>query len=335
MTVADTSRKIRVGIVGGAGVLGEETLRVLALREIPVSSLKLFESDDRIGSEIEFGNSSLPVDTLSDGAMDELDVVIFAGPPEVSAQWLPVANELGLKTLDYSEPPRAGAAQVPAIGVVRETEGTIRVPSSSATILSVVIAPLQKHGYKIERLRVTGMLSVSEAGRTGIKVLSDETRQLLTMQAVDEIAYGGRLAFNVVAGAFTQAVIDPEQRAVSELSELLRLDKVRIAVMFSFVPVFFGHTYAVEIETTPRLTPEKAAAIFEEEDLLEVSGTGPEAGRAPMASQFAGNDEIGVGRFKASPTGLQFWVAADNIRTVARNAVQLLERALGLETSVN
>ncbi len=313
-------QRFRIGIVGAGGVLGEEIVRTLFLREFPVETLKLFESDARLGAEIEFGTTDLPVETLSDSSLDALDAVVFAAPPEVSAQWVPVARELGLKVIDLAAAPGKGENASPSM------DNPVPVPSAGALVLEPVLKALQSAGVRIERVRISGFLSVSEAGRAGISALSDGTRALLAMSPVEDSAFGQRLAFNVVPDA-AQGLDD---RVAQELAELIGIDRIRVSVMQAFVPVFFGHTYSIEVETSPRVPVERAFQVMNETDELELVCTRPEDPVPPTVARFAGTDEIGVGKLQTGPSGLQFWVAADNVRAVARRAVFLLEQLCGV-----
>ncbi|MCW5828842.1 MAG: hypothetical protein KIT79_05955 [Deltaproteobacteria bacterium] len=335
--MAATSRgPFRIGIAGAAGVLAEELLRTLVTREFPVARLRLFESDDRLGSDMGFGSSILPMETLSDETLESLDIIVFAGPASVTEEWGAQAAESGLAVLDFSTPPRPGTVRVSQLGGRVPAGAPVQVPSATAAILALVIAPLQQAGFRIERLRVAASLSLSEAGREGIEALSGETRQLLAMETPEANArYRGRLAFNVVPGAQMPGAADPEKRAADELAELIGVERARVSVMSSFVPVFYGNTYAVELETTPRLDPAELGDLLEAAGRVEICDEGGDRLLPPLASEFVGREEFGVGRIRATGTGIQFWVAADNVRVVADNGIRLLEQLLGLETTEN
>ncbi len=327
--------KFRIGVVGAKGVLGEEILRTFVLREFPVASFRLFEPEDHLGEKLEVenpetGEEDIPVSVLSDSALDDLDIVVFAAGPDITRQWGGLAAQLGLKILDLSDPPVRGGTRVASLEKSVLAEGPLRIPCSSATILSMAISPILRQGVRVERMRIVGLLSASEAGRRGIETLSKETRDLLNFQVADEYPFDSRIAFNIIPGCVVDA--DHENRTSAELAELLEVEPARVSVMLASAPVFFGNTYAVELDTIPRLSPERIRQILAEESTIELSGNGPGNDVPPQISAFAGTDEIGVGRIRSSPSGVQFWVAADNVRAVARNAVQLLELALGLES---
>jgi aspartate-semialdehyde dehydrogenase len=335
-------RPFKVAVVGATGVVGRETLSILAERGFPVSEVVPLASARSAGEKVDFGEDELVVEEVGEGSFDGVEVAFFAAGGSVSKQWIPVATAAGAVCIDKS----SGFRMDPEVPLVVPTvngealagydqKRVIATPNCSTIQLVQALAPLHR-AAGLKRVVVCTYQAVSGAGREGVDELDHQVRDLFNMRDVrSQEVFGQRIAFNVLPcipgkDAFTgdDGATTEEQKMIDEPRKILGLPDLKVGVTCVRVPVFSAHSEAVHVELEKPLSPEEARALFEAEPDVAVIDD-PAQHSYPTPQDAAGGDDTLVGRIRRDPSvenGLAFWVVSDNLRTgAALNAVRIAE----------
>jgi aspartate-semialdehyde dehydrogenase len=327
---------LSVGIVGVAGLVGQELLELLEARQLPVGKVRLFGSMRTAGAELELGDGRTErIELLQQDSFTDLDLAFFTSGPRVAGEFAPAAVNSGASVIDLSSRFRLDPAvplvvpevNAAAIRDAREA-GIIASPSATAIGLSVALAPLRE-AAGLRRVVVATYQGTAGAGRAAVNQLSREALDLLAGRGTRRARVRPR-AFNCLpqigaiepGGATTH-----ELHAIEEVRKVLEHPTLPISITAVRVPTFFGYGMAVTCETEEPLSPEAAADVLRQGRGLIVHD---EPGSAyPTPVEVVGSDATHVGRIRtdaAVENGLAFWVSLDNVRKGgALNAVELAE----------
>jgi len=340
-----TSRPLTLAVVGATGTVGRTVLDVLDDLDMPLRSLRAFASPRSAGTTLSFRGDDVRVEGLRAGAFQGCDVAIFCAGPEVAREWAPRAWAEGCAAVDDS-PAFRTEPDVPLVVPELNPEalagfrarGIVSNPSTNVTALALAVAPLRAAGLR--RLVVATYQSVSGAGQRGVEELEKQARDLLNLREPDPAArFPHRIAFNVVpqVGAFVEGgATEEEEKLVRETRKVLGEPDLRVAATCVRVPVFFGHSLAVNVETKGPLGAEAAREALRKAPGVKVLDD--PAGRVyPMPMLVAHEDAVLVGRIRADASvehGLALFLSVENTRKgAATNAIQiarlLAERHLG------
>ncbi|PIR20178.1 MAG: aspartate-semialdehyde dehydrogenase [Deltaproteobacteria bacterium CG11_big_fil_rev_8_21_14_0_20_47_16] len=331
---------LTVAVVGATGLVGEEMIRVLEERKFPVAKLVPLASERSSGKSVEFNGKTWDVQTLSKDSFKGVDVALFSAGGNVSADFCPVAAAAGAVAIDNSSAFRM-EADIPL--VVPEVNPQtlnklperriIANPNCSTIQLVVVLKPIHD-AAKIKRVVVSTYQSVSGAGKEAIEELSCSTRALYAGEDLEPRVFAHRIAFNCLPhiDVFTEDGYTKEEiKMIKETNKIMGDDSIKVSATAVRVPVYFGHSESVNIETEKPMSAETAREFLERAPGVVVLDD-PGEKIYPLASECAGRDEVFVGRIRNDPTvahGLNCWIVADNIRKgAATNAVQIAELLL-------
>lgn len=326
-----------VALVGATSAVGRDLLERLAERQVPLARLSLLLAgvDDR---QLPDGPEGVPakVDLVSAEAFQGLDVAVFCEDAGLARRYGPVAAAAGATTIDLTGATLddAGATLVaPGItppSAIAASGRRLVLPLPGASALAAVLAPLHA-AAGLERVVISVYEAAATAGQAGLDELLDQVRALLTQQDMPSAQFPDQLAFNVIpqTGPFTaDGDTEPERRLAVSLRRLLGAPDLRVAVTVARVPAFHGTSAAVNVELRRPLSPEDARARLSAAPGVEVVDA-PAEGRYPLGIDAAGQDFVLVGRIRADrsvPSGLAFWLAADDIRRGgAVAAVEVIE----------
>lgn len=326
-----------VAVAGATGAVGNEMLQILEEQEFPVASLKLLASSRSVGKTLDFRGESLHVKELREDSFEGVDIALFSAGAAASRQFAPAAAESGCVVIDNSSSWRMDP-EVPlvvpevnphAIADYRN-KGIIANPNCSTIQMVVVLKPIYD-AAGIERVVVSTYQAVSGTGKNAIEELTEQTKNLLTFQAVTAEVYPHRIAFNCFPhiGSFLEnGYTEEEMKMVHETHKIMEAPNIRLSATTVRIPVFYGHSEAVNIQTERKLSAKEARVLLFQAPGIRVMDN-PDERIYPMPSEAAGINETLVGRIREDisiENGLDLWIVADNIRKgAALNTVQIAE----------
>ena len=325
----------KVGILGATGAVGEQMRIVLAERKFPISELRLFGSARSAGKVINYEGQDIVVQEASLEAFKGLDLLLGAADNPVAKQFLPEAAKMGIHVVDNSSAWRMDERcplVVPEVNpeALEGHNGIIANPNCSTIQMVVALKPLHDVAG-IRRVVVSTYQAVSGSGQKGISELETQVRQMFNLKEPEVNVYPHRIAFNCIPHIDVFLENDytkEEMKMVHETVKIMRDPNVKVTATCVRVPVFYGHSESVNIETERKLSAKEARAILAQAPGVQVYDN-PSEKMYPLAVDAAGEDATYVGRIREDdtiPNGLNMWIVADNIRKgAALNAVQIAE----------
>lgn len=330
------SKLWNVAVVGATGAIGSQMVECLEERNFPVGEIRLLATGSSAGEILEFNGKSVAVEELTPQSFQGIDIAFFAAGVACAEEFCPLAAKGGAVCIDNSSAwgmDKEVPLVVPEVnahalkGYTRK--GIIANPTGATIQLVVALKPLHDvAGTK--RLVLSTYQAVSGTGRRAIKELQVQSGELLNGRPAKEEVYPHRIAFNCLPqiGSFCDnGYTDLELRIAQETAKIMEAE-IKSSVTCVRVPVFYGHSESINLETERKLTAEKARELLAGAAGVELVDD-PAEGDYPMAMDAAGQDLVQVGRIREDDTienGLNLWVVADNIRKgAATNAVQIAE----------
>ena len=335
--MSTAERRFTVAVVGATGAVGETMLAILAERQFPVGKLVALASERSAGGDVEFAGRKVDVQDLATFDPAGVDIALFSAGGSVSKEYAPKFAAAGAVVIDnssafrYDDDVPLVVSEVNPEAAKDRPRGIIANPNCSTMQMLVALAPIHRKAG-IERINVATYQSVSGAGRSALEELGRQTGALLNFQDADPQRFPVQIAFNLIPqiddfldNGFTKE----EMKLVWETRKILGDDSIQVNPTAVRVPVFFGHSEAVAIETKKKVTPEAARALLERSPGVEVVDERRPGGYPTPVTHASGNDPVYVGRIRedlSHPRGLNLWIVSDNIRKgAALNAVQLAE----------
>jgi aspartate-semialdehyde dehydrogenase len=326
----------KVAVVGATGNVGREMLDILAERAFPADEVVALASRRSQGVEISFGDKTLKAKTLDTYDFSDVDLCLMSAGGEVSKEWSPRIAAKGAIVIDNSSAWRYDAdvpLVVPEVNAeaVRgvKKKGIIANPNCSTAQLVVALKPLHDHA-KIKRVVVATYQSVSGAGKDGMDELDRQTKALYSLQEVEEKKFPKRIAFNLIPhiDVFMEDGFTKEEWKMMVETKKILDPKIKLTATCVRVPVFIGHSEAVNVEFENPISAEEAQAILRSAPGVVVIDK-REPGGYITPHEAAGEDATYVSRIREDITvenGLAFWCVSDNLRKgAALNAVQIAE----------
>src|SRR5882757_6801026 len=326
----------KVAVAGATGNVGHEMLSILAERQFPVSEVVALASPASIGREVSFGDKTLKCKALEHYDFSDTDICLMSAGGAVSKEYSPKIGARGCVVIDNSSAwrmdpdvplvvPEVNAAAAKGFG----KKNIIANPNCSTAQLVVALKPLHDFA-KIKRVVVSTYQSVSGAGKDAMEELFRQTRAVFVADAIEVSEFTKQIAFNVIPHIdvfLDSGVTKEEWKMVVETQKILDPD-IQVTATCVRVPVFVGHSEAVNIEFEKPVTAEKArAALRAAPGVLVVDKR--EDGGYVTPIECAGEDATFVSRIRKDPTvenGLNLWIVSDNLRKgAALNAVQIAE----------
>ncbi|VAW00755.1 Aspartate-semialdehyde dehydrogenase [hydrothermal vent metagenome] len=332
---------INVAIIGATGNVGREMLSILAERLFPVAKVHVLASRKSLGREVSFGDKTLKCENIETFDFSKVGLVLMATNGEMAKQWAPRIARDGALVIDNSSAFRM-ADKVPLIvpevnpdAILGAKERNIVANPNCSTIqLMVALKPIHD-AVGIKRVNVSTYQSTSGAGKDAMDELWNQTRALFVTDPVEPVAFPKRIAFNVIPQV--DVFLDDgsgdtreEQKMVQETGKILD-PAIKVNVTCVRVPVFVGHSEAVNIELAKAMSADEARSLLRESPGLMVIDKHEDGGYVTPV-EIAGEFAVYVSRIRQDNTvkhGLNMWVVADNLRKgAALNAVQIAELAL-------
>ena len=331
------SNQYKVAVVGATGAVGETMLAILAERRFPVGELVALASERSAGGHVDFRDDEVLVQDLATFDPASVDIALFSAGGSVSKEYAPKFASAGAVVIDnsstfrYDDDVPLVVSEVNPEQARNRPRGIIANPNCSTMQLMVALAPIHR-AYGIERINVATYQSASGAGRSGMEELGKQTAALLSFQDITPAKFPVQIAFNLIPqiddfqdNGFTKE----EMKLVWETRKILGDERIGVNPTVVRVPVFYGHSEAVHIETREKVTVDAARALLAAAPGVKVVDERKPGGYPTPVTHASGTDPVYVGRIRedlSHPRGLDMWVVADNIRKgAALNAVQIAE----------
>ncbi len=336
---------MRVGLFGATGQVGGVMLKILEERSFPLDELRLFASARSAGRRLPFGGDEVLVEDAATASVAGLDIALFSAGAKASRALAPRVAATGATVIDNSSAWRMDpevplvVADVNAHALASIPKGIVANPNCTTMVAMPVLKPLDLEAG-LRSMVVSTYQAVSGAGLAGVAELEEQVQKVAGSAAAlthDGAAvdfppaskFPRSIAFNVIpqAGSFVddgQDETDEDQKLRNESRKILELPQLLVSVLCVRVPVFTGHSMAVNATFERPLTPARAREIL-------ATAAGVALSHVPTPLEVAGGDVTLVGRFRHDPTvpegrGLALFLSGDNLRKgAALNAIQIAE----------
>jgi aspartate-semialdehyde dehydrogenase len=330
-----SGKKFNVAVAGATGAVGNQMIRCLEEADFPVQSVKFLASARSVGRQLRFKGDPIAVEELKEGSFKGVDIALFSAGGATSERYAPCAAKDGCVVVDNSSAWRMDP-DVPLVvpevnphAVAQYTKkGIIANPNCSTIQMVVALDPIRKK-FGLKRIVVSTYQAVSGTGKKAIDELFDQTRALINFLECENKIYPHRIAFNCLPHIdvfLENGYTKEEMKMVNETHKIFEDDSIGVTATTVRVPVFFGHSESVNVETREAVSVQEAKLVLENAPGIRVVDD-PANNRYPLATDAAGQDLTLVGRIRKDESianGLNMWIVADNIRKgAATNAVQI------------
>jgi aspartate-semialdehyde dehydrogenase len=330
-------KKFSIAVAGATGAVGNQMIRCLEEANFPVRSVKFLASSRSVGRSLRFKGDPVEVGELKEDSFKGVDIALFSAGGGTSQRFAPLAAKDGCVVVDNSSAWRMDP-EVPLVvpevnphAIAQYTQkGIIANPNCSTIQMVVVLHPIHKK-YRIKRIVVSTYQAVSGTGKKAIDELFDQTRAMINFLDFETRVYPHRIAFNCLPHIdifLDNGYTKEEMKMVNETRKIMEDDAIAVTATTVRVPVFFGHSESVNIETKDPVVADDVKALLQNAPGVKVMDD-PGKNLYPLATDAAGQDLTLVGRIRQDESianGINMWIVADNIRKgAATNAVQIAQ----------
>ena len=326
-----------VAVVGATGAVGQTMLAILQERRFPVGTLHVLASERSAGEQIEYDGRKITAQDLAAFDPVGVDFALFSAGGSISKEYAPKFAAAGAIVIDNSSAFRMDA-DVPLVVSEVNPEaldsiprGIVANPNCSTMQMLVALAPIHR-AVGISRINVATYQSVSGAGRSALEELGRQTANILSFKDPDPKRFPVQIAFNLIPHIddfLDNGYTKEEMKLVWETRKILGDDRIQVNPTAVRVPVFYGHSEAVHVETRAKISAEAARSLLEKSPGVTVDDDRAPGGYPTPVTHASGTDAVYVGRIRediSCDNGLNLWVVSDNIRKgAALNAVQIAE----------
>jgi aspartate-semialdehyde dehydrogenase len=326
-----------VAVVGATGAVGRQMVACLEERRFPVHRLIPLASEKSLGKNLTFLDKEIPVEELTRDSFAGVEIALFSAGGSISKEYAPIAAAAGAVVVDNSSAWRMDP-EIPLVvpevnpGDIAQysRHGIIANPNCSTIQMVVVLKPLHD-AARIKRVVVSTYQAVSGTGQKAVEELAQQVRALFNNQELVKKVYPHRIAFNCLPhiDVFQEnGYTKEEMKMVNETLKILGDSTIQVTATTVRVPVFYGHSESVNVETHRKLSVAEARELLAAAPGVKVVDD-PLKNQYPMPLDATGQDLTLVGRIREDfsiENGLNLWVVADNIRKgAATNTVQIAE----------
>ena len=332
------SNQYDVAVVGATGAVGEVIIKILEDRDFPVRNLYLLASSRSAGKSVMFNGSAVKVTDLAEFDFSQVQIGLFSAGSSISAKYAPIAADAGCVVIDNTSHFRQEddvPLVVPEVNIealaLYSARNIIANPNCSTIQMLVALKPIYD-AVGIERINVATYQAVSGTGKEAVEELAGQTAKLLNGQSIESNVYSKQIAFNVIPHIDTfqdNGYTREEMKMIWETQKIFDDPAIQVNPTCARVPVFFGHSEAVHIETVDKISAEEARALLDNAPGVSVVDERVDGGYPSPVCEAAGSDPVYVGRIRediSHPKGLNLWIVSDNVRKgAALNSVQIAE----------
>ena len=334
-----SDRQWNVAVLGATGLVGDTMIKVLEERKFLVKQLFPLASNRSLGKDVEFNGKKIPVIDVETFDFAQADIGLFSAGGEVSRLYAPKAAAAGCVVIDntsefrYDDDIPLVVPEVNPEAIKQFTQRRIIANPNCSTIQMLVALKPLHDAARIERINVATYQSVSGAGKEAVDELAEQTVALMSGKGpLKPKVVAAQIAFNVVPqidkfqdNGYTKE----EMKMFWETRKIFADPDIKVNATTVRVPVFFGHSEVVNIETARKLTVPEARKLLEAAPGVKVIDTRKPGGYPTAAVEAANDDRVFVGRIRediSHERGLNLWIVSDNIRKgAATNSVQIAE----------
>ena len=332
------SKKYDVAIVGATGAVGETLISSLDQRNFPINNLYPLASANSAGKKVRCQGKSWTVQDLASFDFSQVQIGLFSAGGHISEKYAPIATEAGCVVVDNTAHFRRDediplvVPEVNAHAIANYTKRNIIANPNCSTIQMLVALKPIYDAVGIKRINVATYQAVSGTGKAAITELTNQTTSLLNGNDVEIEVYPKQIAFNVIPhiDVFQEnGYTKEEMKMVWETQKILEDDNILVNPTAVRVPVLFGHSEALHIETKKKVTAAEARVLLEKAPGIKVIDEREDGGYATPFAEATNSDATFVSRIRediSHELGLNMWVVSDNIRKgAALNSIQIAE----------
>ena len=330
-----------VAVVGATGAVGEAMLKILAQRDFPVNELFPLASERSAGTTVMYKNKPVTVGNLAEFDFSRAQIGLFSAGGSVSAEFAPKAGEAGCIVIDntsyfrYDDDIPLVVPEVNAHKIAEyKTRNIIANPNCSTIQMLVALKPIHA-AAGIKRISVATYQAVSGTGKAAVEELAKQTAELLNGREAECEVYPRQIAFNAlphIDDFMDNGYTKEEMKMNWETRKIFGDDSIQVSATCVRIPVFFGHSEAVQIETHEPISEEKVRELLQQADGVTVIDERKDGGYPTAVNDSVGQDSVFVGRIRQDisfSNGVNLWVVADNVRKgAALNSVQIDEELI-------
>ena len=333
--------KYDIAVVGATGAVGEALLEILGERDFPVNNIYALASERSAGNTVMFRNKALIVQDLAEFDFSQVQIGLFSAGGSISAEFAPKAAASGCVVIDNTShfrydddiPLVIPEVNPDAIGQYKR-RNIIANPNCSTIQMLVALKPIYD-AVGIKRISVATYQAVSGTGKEAVSELAKQTGELLNGRVAETEVYPRQIAFNVlphIDNFMENGYTKEEMKMNWETRKIFADDSIQISATCVRVPVFYGHSEAIQIETGAAITDQEVRDLLEKAPGVTVMDKRTDGGYPTAVHESAGQDPVFVGRIRQDisfPNGLNLWVVADNVRKgAALNSIQIAEELI-------
>lgn len=327
-----------VAVVGATGAVGSAMLDILESRDFPVGQVYPLASRKSAGGSVVFKGRPLEVLNLDEFDFSRADIGLFSAGASVSRIYAPKAADAGCVIIDNTSefrydddiPLVVPEVNPEAIGEFKQ-RGIIANPNCSTIQMVVALKPVHDEA-EIERINVCTYQAVSGSGKQAMEELASQTAALLNGKKAETSVYPKQIAFNALPHIDVfqnNGYTKEEMKIVWETRKIMGDDSIRVNATAVRIPVFYGHSEAVHLETRRKIQADRVRELLHDAPGVEVLDEAVDGGYPTAVTDGADRDAVFVGRIRddiSHECGINMWIVADNVRKgAALNSVQIAE----------
>ena len=334
-------KKYNVAVIGATGAVGESMLDILNERKFPIDNIYALASERSEGKKVMLGNKPLTVTDLAKFDFNLADIGLFSAGGDTSAKYAPIAGESNCVVIDNTSHFRYDddiPLIIPEVNSCKlsgyKKRNIIANPNCSTIQMLVALKPIYD-AVGIERITVSTYQAVSGSGMAAVNELAKQTAELLNGRDAECEVYPRQIAFNALPHIdkfMDNGYTKEEMKMCWETRKIFGDESIDVSATCVRIPVFFGHSEAVQVETSDHISENEVRDLLGQAEGVTVIDERCDGGYPTAVHESAGNDSVFVGRIRQDislKNGLNLWVVSDNVRKgAALNSVQIAEELI-------
>ena len=334
-------KKYNVAIVGATGAVGEVMLEMLSARGFPVKEVYVLASERSEGKKVMFGSKPLSVTNLASFDFKDADIGLFSAGGDISAEYAPKAAASNCIVIDNTSHFRYEndvPLIIPEVNSCKikdyKNRNIIANPNCSTIQMLVALKPIYD-AVGIKRITVSTYQAVSGSGSGAVNELAKQTAELLNGRKAECEVYPTQIAFNVLPHIdkfLDNGYTKEEMKMNWETVKIFGDEDIKVSATCVRVPVFYGHSEAIQIETSAHISEDEARELLRSANGVTIMDERRDGGYPTAVLEATGEDSVFVGRIRQDlslSNGLSLWVVSDNLRKgAALNSVQIAEELI-------